>query len=281
MTLCVLDNADPKSINQSPFTHLVRQKVFSPTDYARLADEFPEMEVILGDRKIPGSNYAARLPASKALAHPRISPLWKEFIRHHTSTDHWREIVELFGQSLLNTFPDIEKLVGKRMADWTAAPRDAEGEADIRLDCQIVINTPVSEPISVRPAHIDKRTTIYSGLFYMRHPDDLSSGGDLELFSWKRQPRFLETRACVPSDIKKESVVSYSANCYTCFINSPLAVHGVSVRGLSPLPRRYINFIAEMPRPAFRYEKIGKWGHAWMRLRGVDYLPRDVGGDRY
>lgn len=281
MTLCVLSGARSEDVVSEPFSHLIRTDVFPGEEYEKLAAEFPSMELILGGRSDLGSNYAARMPASKALSHPDITPRWKEFIRHHTSSEHWRDIVKVFGTDLRRIFPSLEERIGKEMENWSACPRDVPGEADIRLDCQFVINTPVREAVSVRPAHIDKRTTIYSGLFYMRDPKDSSTGGDLELFGWKRTPRFLKTRACIPSDIELRYQVGYKANCYASFINSPASVHGVSKRGMSALPRRYINFIVEVPVPAFSYKKIGPLGHAWMRLQGIDYLPRDIGGDRY
>jgi hypothetical protein len=39
--------------------------------------------------------------------------------------------------------------------------------------------------------------------------------------------------------------VPYRANSYLCFVNSSEAVHGVSPRDTTDVPRRYINFIAD------------------------------------
>ena len=52
-----------------------------------------------------------------------------------------------------------------------------------RGDCQVGINTPVTRngPTAVRGPHYDRLTELFAGLLYFRHPDDRSSGGDLQV----------------------------------------------------------------------------------------------------
>jgi len=66
------------------------------------------------------------------------------------------------------------------------------------------------------------------------------------------------------SDIDLAKTVEYAANTFACFVNSDQAVHGVSPRGVTDIPRRYINFIAELPREAFQPTQIGRWHRLWL-----------------
>ena len=49
-------------------------------------------------------------------------------------------------------------------------------------DCQIGINSPVSQASTVKGPHVDNRVELYAGLFYMRTDEDDSRGGSLEIF---------------------------------------------------------------------------------------------------
>jgi len=61
----------------------------------------------------------------------------------------------------------------------------------------------------------------------------------------------------LPDDLALKRVVKYGRNTLAAFVNSPQAAHGVSPRGPSELPRRYINFIVETPFKAFDVPEIG------------------------
>ena len=42
-------------------------------------------------------------------------------------------------------------------------------------------------------------------------------------------------------------------------------MHVVSPRGITQLPRRYINFIAELPMKAFKPRQLSRWQQLWYR----------------
>ena len=155
-------------------------------------------------------------------------------------------------------------------------PRGYAGEADVRLDCQFVMNTPVKRKSSVKTAHIDLCDKIFSALYYMRDPRDQSQGGDLDIYDWRREPRFIKHRA-LNRDVEVVKTVPYRANSYLCFVNSPQAVHGVSPRDTTDVPRRYINFIAELPVKAFEPKQLGRLQRFWYASE-VDLA---MGDDKY
>lgn len=45
------------------------------------------------------------------------------------------------------------------------------------------------------------------------------------------------------------ATVPYRANTLVTFVNTPDSIHGVSERGVTAHPRRYINFLAELREP--------------------------------
>ena len=270
MLAAVINSRTPKllsDVGQSdvvtePYAHFTRSDVVSAPLYQELAADFPSLAMIVNGRTDLGSNEAVRMTVKQVLTDRRISPLWREFFEYHTSAAYWRDVTRLFAPHFRREFPGLEEGIGRRYEDWRVVPRGYAGEADVRLDCQFVMNTPVKRMSSVKTAHVDLCDKIFSALYYMRDPRDVSQGGDLDIYDWRREPRFVKHRALI-RDVELVKTVPYSANSYLCFVNSPAAVHGVSPRGETDVPRRYINFIAELPVKAFEPKQIGRLQRFW------------------
>lgn len=277
----LLASTSAAEVIREPFAHFVSKAALAPDLYRQLDASFPSAETILGGRTATIENAAARLPAFKVLDNPAIAPEWRDFFKIHTSTIFWQDIVRVFGGSLRETFPTLEERVGRRLEAFRIGVRGAEREADLRLECQFVINTPGTRTSSVKTPHVDKRQTLFAALYYFRDPEDASSGGDLEFYRWLRQPRFLRYRMILPQDVAPIGSVPYGPNTLACFVNSAQSVHGVTPRGPSTRPRRYINFIAELPFKAFQTRSMSipaRLRH-WPQIRQISR--RSVGADRY
>lgn len=259
----LLDEAFFADVIDSPYAHIIQDGALSDDVYGALAAEFPSLRDIVGPAGSYGNNEAVRMTARQVLTENRISARWVDFFAYHTSQDYWRQIVRVFGPSFRREFPDLEDRVGRPYEDWRVIPRGYEGDADIRLDCQFVMNTPVRECSSVKAPHIDLCDKIFSSLYYFRDAEDRSSGGDLELYAWHREPRFFKHRA-LQSDISLAKTVTYAANRIISFVNSEKAVHGVSPRSVTDMPRRYVNLIAEMPTLAFQPRQVSQWRRLWL-----------------
>ena len=272
----LLADVKQSDIVTEPYAHYTQSDVVAAPLYQELAAEFPTLATIVNERSDIGSNEAVRMTVKQVLGDRRISPLWREFFEYHTSADYWREVTRLFAQHFRREFPDLEERVGRAYEDWRVVPRGYAGEADVRLDCQFVMNTPVKRKSSVKTAHVDLCDKIFSALFYMRDPRDNSQGGDLDIYDWRREPRFIKHRA-LNRDVELVKTVSYRANSYLCFVNSPEAVHGVSPRDTTDVPRRYINFIAELPVKAFEPKQLGRLQRFWYGSE-VDLA---MGDDKY
>jgi hypothetical protein len=259
----LLQDIRPEDVALAPYAHFIRRNVIPGETYAALEAEFPTLDMILNGRT-PENNQAVRMTAKQVLNDRRIAPIWREFFEYHTSTDYWRDVVRLFGPHFRREFPGLEERVGRRYEDWRIVPRGFAGDAELHLDCQFVMNTPVTEVSSVKTAHIDLCDKIFSALLYFRDADDTTAGGDFEIYRWRRSPRFIKHRT-MGRDVEKVKVVRYDANSYACFVNSEQAVHGVSPRGITQVPRRYINFIAELPIKAFQPRQLSRWQKLWYR----------------
>jgi hypothetical protein len=255
----------PDAVALDPFAHVVQPDALPGADYAELAAAFPPLSVIADGAAPTASNVAVRMNARAALSFGRLSAAWRRFFAYHTSAEYWLQVVRVFGAPLRAAFPALEDRIGRRLEDWRVGLRGTDADADIRLDCQFVMNTPVVQPSSVKTPHVDKHDKIFSALFYMRADDDQAAGGDLDLYRWRRAPRFVRHRV-LPTDVEHAKTVRYAPNTYVAFVNSPASVHGVSPRAATSVPRRYVNFIAEVPVRAFATPQIRgprRWWHGW------------------
>jgi hypothetical protein len=257
----LLSGLRPDDVLDIPYPHYASPNMLPAQVYAALEADFPRLDSILNGRDTL-SNQAVRMTVKQVLNDRRISPLWREFFAYHTSGEYWRDVVRLFGERFRRAFPSLEERVGRRYEDWRVVPRGFAGEADIHLDCQFVMNTPVTEVGSVKTAHVDLCDKIFSALLYFRAAGDDTPGGDFEIYRWRRAPRFVKHRT-LDRDVEKVKIVKYEANTYACFLNSEQAVHGVSPRGITNVPRRYINFIAELPTKAFEPKQLNGWQKLW------------------
>lgn len=268
------------AVDQEPYPHLARSPAVPETLYAELAAAFPDPSVILGRRDGAINNAAARLPCAKVLRSAGIPQIWRDFFGYHTSANFWQDILRAFATSFRQRFPTAETRMGKDFADWQIAPRGLDDGADAWLDCQFVINTAVTRVSSVKTVHVDKSNTMFSGLFYFRDPADVSQGGDLTLFKWRREPRFLKHRMILSDDVEQVSSVKYGPNVFACFVNDLFAAHSVSPRSVTGVPRRYINLIVETKFDVFDLPTVSPWVQVihWRDVRKSGH--RSIGGDR-
>lgn len=258
----LLSDVQPSDLITEPYPHYTRGDVVPAPLYEELAAGFPSLATIVSDRADIGMNAAVRMTAKQVLGERRISPLWREFFDYHTSAEYWRNVTRLFSGHFRRAFPKLEEEVGRPYEDWRVMPRGYAGEAEVRLDCQFVMNTPVALKRHASTVHVNLCDKIFSALFHMRDPDDRSEGGDFDMYQWRREPRFLKHRA-LNRDVALVKTVPYRANSYICFVNSAQAVHGISPRTVTEMPQRYINFIAELPLQAFEPKQLSRLQRFW------------------
>ena len=189
-----------------------------------------------------------------------LPDVWRTFMENHSSPEFYRQVIALIGDHIRLRYPDLENRLGKPLEEFTVAWRKDENDADVQIDCQFAMNTPVQIPSRVRGVHVDNPKKLYNALLYMRLDEDETAGGNLGIYQFKDKPRFDGVQ--VPDEAVDEvGTLPYKANSVVLLMNSPEALHGVTVREVTPCPRRYINFLAELREPLFDlkpYQESGR-----------------------
>ncbi|MAG56554.1 MAG: hypothetical protein CMJ83_09715 [Planctomycetes bacterium] len=249
--LSLLQSATPDRVRTEPFDHAEFTPVFDTVAYQRFEDTFPPLARLTRGRADYGSNQAVRLAAKEVIADEGIDQIWRDFFAYHVSQDWWNDIVRVMGDGLRRAHPGLEERVGKSFEDWRAVRRGGPESGEVLLDCLFVMNTPVTKQSSVKVAHVDRSRKIFSGLFYCRDPRDAASGGDLGIH--RLEPPFAFDKHQVPESCAPVvDTLRYTSNKFICFANSPVSVHSVTPRGVTAVPRRYVNIVVEVPFQAFK-----------------------------
>jgi hypothetical protein len=232
----VLKKAKKENISRYPFPHIIIENALDEDLYCQLEKEYPFETKIEGNSGL-GSNIRHQISAVDGLREDsRLSNLWKEFVDYHTSYSFYKEVYDLFSADISEKYPFI-----LREASTGVLYRDS---ADIFMDCQPGVNTPVTDKSSVKISHIDNPTQIYASLLYFRDDKDDSSGGDLELYKYASDKyRFHGPRLIKQKYVEATSIVPYKKNTFVIFLNSINSIHGVTPRGLTKYQRRLVNII--------------------------------------
>lgn len=243
-SLNLLARASSGQVCPEPFPHLVIENALEGGLYEALAAEFPQDEWVRAAMHV---SHRDQMQARDVLAHPEVSGLWKAFVRLHTSPEFYRDLVRHFGLFIRRQYPWLEEEIGKPLEEWRTGIRDplAATLPEVCLDCQPGLNVVHSSPLSVRSAHLDASNKLLTGLFYMRIDGDNSPGGDFVLYRPRREPAPFRTAVTIDEDdLEPVKTVAYRPNTAVFFMNTPRAIHGVTVRGATPIPRRLVNLVA-------------------------------------
>lgn len=282
----VLRNVTRADIRVDPFPHIVIEDCLQPDTYNELASTYPSDETILrlsgaAEKYYIRQNHRYDLCAHRALANPQaVGQVWRDFLRYHVSEQFFREFIALFGPDLQETYPELESQLGRRAAEWTTGIRfDPTGDkADVALDCQIGINTPVERMSSTRGVHTDAPDELFAMLLYFRPLNDEVAGGDFEIYRWRHgMPRRFVGREVDSHDAEFVETVEYTPNTLVAFINSGTSLHGVSPRAPSKISRRLVNIVGRVHRsvPEGLFPRPQKPGFEAMRARMLERI-----GDR-
>jgi hypothetical protein len=248
----ILSSATGSDVVTDPFPHILIENALPASYYAQLAGEYPSFESVAGTG--PHENNTLFLRSAYELAKmPDLAPVWREFIAYHMSRDFYLEVVALFGAHIRKAHPALEQTLGRELEDFTIGWRppsksqdpDAASD-DAKLDVQLGFNSPVTEKSSVRTAHVDSKFKLFAGLLYVRDQADSSTGGDLELCHFNpADAKFDRRQNLLGRNFEVRRIVRYRPNTLVLWVNSPAALHGVSPRDATEIPRRYVNFLCE------------------------------------
>lgn len=262
-TESILARVTKADIRRDPFPHVVVENPLSDDLYEALSASMPTAEYICGrlGRSV-ASNERYNYVSEHVLTDPASTQVWRDFVTYHSSAEFLHEFLDLFYDDLVAANPGVEKLTGP-LRDLRVGRRNHDDfdERDILMDCSAVINSAVSgRPTSVRGPHLDKPYKLFGGLFYMRLPEDDSVGGDLELYRYREgghrfhvaESEYRGNRFDIdPKYVEEVTTIPYRANNLVLYPINPLALHGVSVRSITPHQRRFIALVGDLQDPLF------------------------------
>jgi hypothetical protein len=249
----LLDKARPEDIVTDPFPHLVIEDAWPADLYDRLLATRPSFERIAWSGRMP-SNKRFPYSAARILQDQEIDPVWQAFCARHAAPDIFRRVAELFRPHIDSLNPAFGRWLAEgRPRQPGLLDRDGFDRCDMLVDARLELNTPVTgAPSSVRGAHLDLPNRLFTGLFYLRKPEDDTPGGDLRLFRFRNgRPSNLTDYEIPDSLVEPVRTVPYRGNVLVLFANSPFAVHGVSARHESPHTRSYVFLTAEVENDLF------------------------------
>ncbi len=255
----VLSRVNQIDVFTEPFPHLIIKDPIDEQICLQLIEDFPHLEIVT-EGKAYSSNERFSYSARNVLEDERITPLWQEFVRTHTSQEFLEQITGIFAEQICNIFPDFEKEIGK-INHLKAGTRRINSfkDSDVLLDAQICVNTPVLEtPSSVRGPHVDNSNKLFAALYYMRDPRDTDSqGGNLEIYRYRNNKYRVFDRQFINSeDVELVKTVNYERNVLVFLLNCEQALHGVTVRQVTDHARYFFNLLGEVKQPLF--ELTGK-----------------------
>ncbi|WP_075090148.1 2OG-Fe(II) oxygenase [Verrucomicrobium spinosum] len=240
-------------VHLEPFPHVIIEDVLDAQTCAALLREMPPMEVLTRG-EAPRSNHRFSLSAATALEDPRVSAVWKELMREGISQEFLQAVIQKFSSHIRREHPHFETSFGplENLEVIHRRHKDRPIHA-VGLDVQIAVNTPALSPgTTVRGGHIDKPDKIFTGLLYLRHQEDESTGADLEFHEiLPGEVVFGRSYSLPGSRVRTVRTVPYRNNTLVLFLNTPRSVHGVTARSIAAWPRYHINIVGEMREPVF------------------------------
>lgn len=283
MVHSILERLDPSNIVLDPQPYIYSTEALDPEYFAELAASYPSLETIAGPGPLD-NNRAYLRQAREVIDDPEMPAIWRDFFAYHTSEAFFREMMAFWQTALVHAYPTLDTMFGKPVEAVSVGLRhrgkektDANKSADVMMDCQFGVNSPVREKTAVRGPHVDDTHKLYAGLLYFRLPEDKTEGGDLVLYRAKNGRRYYQDgRRDIPERfVEPYRVVPYRANTLVMYLNTPRSIHGVSPRAVTPAYRRYVNLQCECYRlttgeffPVQR-DAVGRFGSAVRRALGL------------
>lgn len=214
----ILNNLKPENVFMDPFPHLIIENALPENVYSQLESSFPGPEFC--------EELCVRKKARSILNDPSVNSLWVDFVDYHTSD-------EFFHQAL--------DVLNFEVPPGSVGVRNLEG-GDYVTDVSSVTHKPINT--TTRTPHLDNPVEIYAGLLYMKHSNDVSSGGGFVIHSLEYVKSLFgkSYEVTVQNPVK---YIPYKANNFVMFLNTRNSIHSVEPRDNPIMVRRSVNIIGE------------------------------------
>ncbi|MEM8999136.1 MAG: hypothetical protein AAGB24_02645 [Bacteroidota bacterium] len=267
MTKSLLARHEKFFFHKEPFPHLCIVDALENSLYQKLVWEFPSDTDIIKDH-IDTGNSRFHLHGHEILEKTKNKAL-SDFVNYHCSPLFLKEFLTAFKPSIQEYYPEAKKWINESHLNTGIQFQDDIENKDVVLNCMACINSiPKDRVKSVRSAHIDLPDKLYTGLFYLKDPNDDGEGGDLNLYSFKkgldhsyrsRKENDLLGMGEIPLELLHlEKTIRYSSNMFVIFLNTPHSIHGVTPRKNAAHSRRFFCVTAKFNHDMFRLSTFQK-----------------------
>jgi len=275
----LLKNVQKSDLRLEPFPHIVVENALPREAVEELIRTFPSNEIIL-DGKEPGDNKRFDYTIKQLREKGGVDTVWQQFLEAQAGPEFWADFCRIFGDEVRSRYPHLEERYGP-LKNMKRGIRyiDSHATADIVLDSHLSINTPcIKKPTRVRGAHVDDPLKLYGALYYLRTPDDDSTGGDLVLYTFKGEKRPFFGQQIRDEYVSEFATTPYKANTLILFLNTDHSLHGVTERSVTQHTRRFVNLVGELSTPLFNLQgmqesiwirRLRTYGGSWLQ-KGFD-----------
>ncbi len=252
MVHCILERAERSQVRDAPYPILIVENALPEAYYAELEATYPSMEFVAGQSELENNKIYLK-PTADILENPEVPAIWRDFAAFHCSAEFFHQVIDFWGDWIDRLYPALEQNFGKPLRAFTLDLRrpgrhdnPENRTADIMMDCLFGMHSPVTSISSARGPHVDNPAKLFAALLYLRHADDDSSGGDLELYRLKGRPYPKRHISKIDAKyVEHIDTVPYGANKLVMWPNTGYSIHGVSPRSITNMPRRNVNFTGE------------------------------------
>ena len=231
----VATNLTQADVRTDPFPHVVLDKVFDDQTYETMVNHLPDLkffEEYFCPQDLRESHRGMRIWSRRLQEDHRIHSVFNEYFRAHTTERFYDAMVKLFEKQIGELYPQVLEEREKR---------------DTRAF--FCFHTPTkSNSKPVRRPHLDVPEQLFLVSVYVRHPEDQSTGGDLELYRYKKRFTGFDRGSSEgdPGTIRERQVerratVPFRGNNGVIMLNSMNALHGVTPRTETPFLRCRLN----------------------------------------
>jgi hypothetical protein len=230
--LCVLQNL--KKVESDPYPHILIKEALPEQYHRELRNTLPDNILDQQETRDHHGKLTYHVKQMIDDGWP-ISNIWREFVEYHSSKEFAYKVFDAFDKwsrqlpitpnnITLQERHDPNSPIGNCFTDFS------------------MVKHPPENNVSNRTPHLDNEKEIYAGLWYVKLPEDNSTGGGFNIhkavdLSINKKREFDKPGSIV-------NTCPYESNNFVMFWNSKQAQHSVEPRKNAEHPRWSFNMIA-------------------------------------
>jgi len=276
-----LDRFGPDDVATDPFPHIfVPGSAVAESTYQYLYDRYPPLDFFLAGRTFEG-NHKIHCTGERAKTGKDLDLCWGELVRNIERSDVFDQLMRIFGPWVEKEFPELAARA--RRGDLTLSTRSDRQPADVNIEQQVSLHTPVSgAPRAERGPHLKTCTKLFVCMLFVPEEPTVVGGGDFVACRRRpgHTPSFGKGQAIGADDVEEVDRLPYTRNSMLIVMNSPRSIVYNVPREPGPQAFRYTHVVVESRTPLFDIPRAPGHDATWRRLaRPVREIWRNITGN--